>query len=233
VFLYIITLPFSDQEANNKKQPATNKIAMLKEAIECLRKTNFAEAFVSNGGLTAVRKWLQPLHDKSLPSLNIREQLLEILFTVCISSISLFFIYSFRFPFDFLSISFRFPFDFLSISFRFSFDSLSIPFRFPDSFRFLSLPFNSLQLFSPLSSPFSSLSILSFPFISLFFQLPFSTDQLQKSDVGKIVMFLWKSNAETPKNKRLCSQIIEKWSRPVSYSINSPGEEWLWESERR
>jgi hypothetical protein len=53
---------------------------------ESLHKTRFASAFVSQGGLTAIRKWLQPLPDKSLPSLNIRENLLEILFLVSLLS---------------------------------------------------------------------------------------------------------------------------------------------------
>ena len=76
---YVIVL---DQEANRAKQPATHKIASLKHVAELLHKTRFGSAFVNQGGFTAIRKWLQPLPDKSMPSLNIREQLLEVLFLV-------------------------------------------------------------------------------------------------------------------------------------------------------
>jgi len=82
--------------------------------------------FLSAGGLSAIRRWLDRLPDGSLPNLNIREQLLTILE-----------------------------------------------------------------------------------------KLPLTTEHLQDSGVGKVVMGLWKSTVETKGNKKICSHLIEKWSRPI------------------
>lgn len=78
----LIFLICSDVDANRASQPATNKVAILPKVVDLLNKTRFAGAFVGKGGFAAIRKWLEPLPDKSLPSLNIREQLLDILFKV-------------------------------------------------------------------------------------------------------------------------------------------------------
>lgn len=46
-------------------------------------------------------------------------------------------------------------------------------------------------------------------------KLPVSTEHLQESGVGKVVMGLWKAEIETKANKKVCAQLIEKWSRPI------------------
>jgi hypothetical protein len=60
--------------------------------------------------------------------------------------------------------------------------------------------------------------------LAILFKLPVHTDHLRESGIGKVVMFLWKSNHETPQNKKLCNQIIEKWSRPI-FGLSSKYEE--------
>lgn len=83
-----------DIRANEEKLPATAKLRMLSEAMETLRKlvtsrivmlnvrtdtTSFraslAQSIIDNNLLEAVRRWLEPLRDKSLPALNIQREL--------------------------------------------------------------------------------------------------------------------------------------------------------------
>lgn len=40
------------------------------------------ETFIDSGVMTAIREWISPLPDKSLPALRIREELLRILMEV-------------------------------------------------------------------------------------------------------------------------------------------------------
>jgi len=115
-----------DIQANQKKELGTHKIQLLTEVVRTLSRTFYFDKFLSGGGLSAIRRWLDRLPDGSIPNLNIREQLLSI-----------------------------------------------------------------LQ------------------------KLPLTTEQLQDSGVGKVVMGLWKLESETKANKKICSQLIEKWSRPI------------------
>eukprot|EP01111_Echinosteliopsis_oligospora_P009624 TRINITY_DN2853_c2_g1_i1.p1 TRINITY_DN2853_c2_g1~~TRINITY_DN2853_c2_g1_i1.p1 ORF type:complete len:498 (-),score=174.91 TRINITY_DN2853_c2_g1_i1:72-1565(-) len=121
----------ADVVANTNKEPATAKIAMLSTVTENLSKGYFAKEFVEKEGLKAIFSWLDVLPDKSLPSLNIRDQLL-----------------------------------------------------------------------------------------SLLLRMPCSTDQLRASEVGKTVMHLYHSKLETAANRKICGQLIEKWSRPI-FRLNS------------
>lgn len=45
-------------------------------------RTTLAESLVESGALEAVKRWLEPLPDKSLPAPNIQRPLFEILRTV-------------------------------------------------------------------------------------------------------------------------------------------------------
>ena len=40
-------------------------------------------------------------------------------------------------------------------------------------------------------------------------------EQLKKSGLGRVVMFLYKLPDETPANRRLAKELVEKWSRPI------------------
>ncbi|GFN98123.1 protein iws1 homolog [Plakobranchus ocellatus] len=68
-----------DRELNQKRQLAINKIRMLTYVINQLKKSDLHGIFLESGILGAITEWLAPLPDKSLPHLNIREQLLQIL----------------------------------------------------------------------------------------------------------------------------------------------------------
>ncbi|PWN92254.1 hypothetical protein FA10DRAFT_266044 [Acaromyces ingoldii] len=78
-----------DREANELKKPATAKLRMLKEAVDTLQKTGYQQAILDNNLLEAVRMWLDPLPDKSLPSLNIQRALFPLLEKMYIDTTSL------------------------------------------------------------------------------------------------------------------------------------------------
>ncbi|KAJ7170839.1 transcription factor iws1 [Mycena crocata] len=63
-----------DIKANDAKLPAVSKLKMLPEAMETLRKASLAQSMIDNNLLEAVKRWLEPLPDRSLPSLNIQRE---------------------------------------------------------------------------------------------------------------------------------------------------------------
>jgi len=69
----------SDKAANMKRQPALKKLTMLKEVVKNISKSDLNEMLVENGVMSAIADWISPLPDKSLPSLNIRSELLKVL----------------------------------------------------------------------------------------------------------------------------------------------------------
>ncbi|KAG6845456.1 hypothetical protein H0H87_008816 [Tephrocybe sp. NHM501043] len=68
-----------DQRANVDKQPALSKLKLLPEAMETLQKASLAQSMIDNNLLEAVRRWLEPLPDHSLPALNIQREFFAIL----------------------------------------------------------------------------------------------------------------------------------------------------------
>ncbi|KAG5518509.1 hypothetical protein PMAC_002905 [Pneumocystis sp. 'macacae'] len=81
-----------DIQANEEKRPAIQKLRMLSEVENALRKyflycflkssyirTSFTESILDNNLLEAVRIWLEPLPDRSLPALNIQKVLFSAL----------------------------------------------------------------------------------------------------------------------------------------------------------
>ncbi|KIO25055.1 hypothetical protein M407DRAFT_94523 [Tulasnella calospora MUT 4182] len=68
-----------DMEANMEKRPATAKLRMLPEVMEILQKQGLQQSICDNGLLIGVRRWLEPLPDKSLPALNIQNAFFEVL----------------------------------------------------------------------------------------------------------------------------------------------------------
>lgn len=84
-----------DEQANRDKLPATNKLKLLPQVMEVLRKyavtflivssllifrrQSLSQSIVDNNLLEGVRRWLEPLPDRSLPALNIQRDFFPIL----------------------------------------------------------------------------------------------------------------------------------------------------------
>ncbi|KAF8071879.1 transcription factor iws1 [Lyophyllum atratum] len=68
-----------DQRANMEKLPALSKLKLLPEAMDTLQKASLAQSMIDNNLLEAVRRWLEPLPDRSLPALNIQREFFAIL----------------------------------------------------------------------------------------------------------------------------------------------------------
>ncbi|KAJ1911803.1 Transcription factor iws1 [Tieghemiomyces parasiticus] len=68
-----------DRAYNNERKPAISKIKLLPVVSEQLRKTSLHDAMLENGLLEAVRLWLEPLDDGSLPALDIQLELFNFL----------------------------------------------------------------------------------------------------------------------------------------------------------
>ncbi|KAF8751749.1 TFIIS helical bundle-like domain [Rhizoctonia solani] len=68
-----------DIEANANKQPAVSKLKMLSEVMDTLQKSSLVQSVLDNNLLEGVRRWLEPLPDKSLPALSIQNAFFEIL----------------------------------------------------------------------------------------------------------------------------------------------------------
>ena len=62
---------------------------MLPMIVTQLRKLDLRESFLDSGVLGVITDWLTPLPDRSLPHLQIRENLLKILIEVLIYYINL------------------------------------------------------------------------------------------------------------------------------------------------
>mmetsp|Transcript_16222 Transcript_16222/g.50966 ORF Transcript_16222/g.50966 Transcript_16222/m.50966 type:complete len:465 (+) Transcript_16222:81-1475(+) len=122
----------SDNLANRSSKPAVNKLKMVKEMKDMLSKVHFQMDFLDQGVLGVLKAWLEPLPDGSLPNLNVRTAVLEVL---------------------------------------------------------QQLPVEM--------------------------ELEERREQLKKSGLGKVVMFLFKLPDETKPNRAMAKQLVEKWSRPI------------------
>ncbi|KAL4648480.1 hypothetical protein GN956_G7278 [Arapaima gigas] len=68
-----------DRALNSQKKPALKKLTLLPTVVMHLKKQDLKETFIDSGVMTAIKEWISPLPDKSLPALKIREELLKIL----------------------------------------------------------------------------------------------------------------------------------------------------------
>ncbi|KAG6334411.1 hypothetical protein ID866_4680 [Astraeus odoratus] len=68
-----------DEQANRDKLPATNKLKLLPQVMEVLRKQSLSQSIIDNNLLEGVRRWLEPLPDRSLPALNIQRDFFPVL----------------------------------------------------------------------------------------------------------------------------------------------------------
>ncbi|CAL8363258.1 unnamed protein product [Merluccius merluccius] len=68
-----------DRTLNSQKKPALKKLTLLPTVVMHLKKQDLKETFIDSGVMTAIKEWIGPLPDKSLPALRIREELLKIL----------------------------------------------------------------------------------------------------------------------------------------------------------
>ncbi|XP_054810503.1 protein IWS1 homolog 1 [Prosopis cineraria] len=121
-----------DAELNRQGKPAINKLKKLPLLTEVLSKKQLQQEFLDHGVLTLLKNWLEPLPDGSLPNINIRTAILNILND---------------FPIDLEQYDRR--------------------------------------------------------------------EQLKKSGLGKVIMFLSKSDEEISVNRKLAKELVDKWSRPI------------------
>ncbi|XP_030599966.1 protein IWS1 homolog [Archocentrus centrarchus] len=68
-----------DRTLNSQKKPALKKLMLLPQVVMHLKKQDLKETFIDSGVMSAIKEWISPLPDKSLPALRIREELLRIL----------------------------------------------------------------------------------------------------------------------------------------------------------
>ncbi|KAG8776962.1 Transcription factor iws1 [Ceratobasidium sp. 428] len=78
-----------DIEANANKQPAVAKLKMLGDVMDMLQKSSFAQSILDNNLFEGVRRWLEPLPDKSLPALSIQNAFFDIMPKVFIDTATL------------------------------------------------------------------------------------------------------------------------------------------------
>ncbi|CAG8765418.1 32700_t:CDS:2, partial [Racocetra persica] len=79
--LYRRMMKLADDDVTNcqSKKPASRKLDNLESIVRELSKTYMVDALLDNNILDAIRYWLEPLPDRSLPSITLQEQLLCVL----------------------------------------------------------------------------------------------------------------------------------------------------------
>ncbi|KAK6462087.1 hypothetical protein DFJ63DRAFT_335433 [Scheffersomyces coipomensis] len=67
----------ADVEKNSQGQIATDKLKLLKVVTDVLARADLAESILDNNLLEAVRLWLEPLPDASMPAYQIQKELIQ------------------------------------------------------------------------------------------------------------------------------------------------------------
>ncbi|KAA0702407.1 Protein IWS1 -like protein IWS1-like protein [Triplophysa tibetana] len=68
-----------DRTLNSQKKPALKKLMLLPTVVMHLKKQDLKDTFIDSGVMMAIKEWISPLPDRSLPALKIRAELLRIL----------------------------------------------------------------------------------------------------------------------------------------------------------
>ncbi|KAG2232789.1 hypothetical protein BDF21DRAFT_492479 [Thamnidium elegans] len=68
-----------DAVSNGERKAAVAKLKMLGEVTTYLTNKHLHDAILDNGLLDSIRQWLEPLPDRSLPSLDIQNEMLDVL----------------------------------------------------------------------------------------------------------------------------------------------------------
>jgi len=76
----------SDVEKNSQGQIATEKLKLLREVTDILSRADLAISILDNNLLEAVRLWLEPLPDASMPAYQIQKELIGSLETLPIKT---------------------------------------------------------------------------------------------------------------------------------------------------
>ncbi|ORX57383.1 hypothetical protein DM01DRAFT_1302469 [Hesseltinella vesiculosa] len=69
----------ADNIANEQQKPAIAKLKMLDEVTVTLNNSGLFDSILDNQLLDAIRLWLEPLPDRALPTLEIQNEMLDIL----------------------------------------------------------------------------------------------------------------------------------------------------------
>lgn len=75
-----------DVEKNSQGQIATEKLKLLKDVVDVLSKADLAISILDNNLLEAVRLWLEPLPDASMPAYQIQKEMIHSLTTLPIKT---------------------------------------------------------------------------------------------------------------------------------------------------
>lgn len=68
-----------DNKSNKEQRPAVEKVTLLDSFYGKLINRKYQDALMDSGVLAAIRMWLEPLPDRSLPNIKIRRCMLEAL----------------------------------------------------------------------------------------------------------------------------------------------------------
>ncbi|OAD73002.1 hypothetical protein PHYBLDRAFT_146316 [Phycomyces blakesleeanus NRRL 1555(-)] len=68
-----------DAVSNGQRKPAVAKLKMLSQVTSMLTNKHLQDSILDNQLLDSIRLWLEPLPDRSLPSLDIQTEMLDIL----------------------------------------------------------------------------------------------------------------------------------------------------------